>query len=164
VVIEFVTSPEAAVRRIILLLLVALVAFIAFRALQAGWATAQAALWSQALWRQAERGPGAVVDLDEIGPSGWDRVFVFPPYTSHGMIRQSLGCRWPDVESTSIDMSDGVNLLVFVRDGEVVGWFEHLRCRGDFAEEAVRTAGYARGEASFLVKLDNEQRLVLTAR
>jgi hypothetical protein len=105
-----------------------------------------------------------VVDIAQIGPSGWERVYLFAPYTPTEGIYQALGFRWPEVERSSIRSNDGVNLVVFVRGGEVVGWFEHPRNRGDIAEDVARAEGYARDEARFVVQLDAEQRLVLAAR
>jgi hypothetical protein len=152
------------VRRIVKFLLVACAVYVVFRVGQFGWSVARSELWSLALWRQAEQGPGTVVDLAQIGPSGWERVYLFGPYTPHESIHQALGFRWPEADRTSIRSNDGVNLLVFVRGGEVAGWFEHTRNRGDFAEDVARTEGYARDEARFVVQLDSEQRLVLAAR
>lgn len=62
-------------------------------------------------------------------------------------------------ERTGIAFDEGVNLVVFVKGGEVVGWFDHPRNRGDLADMA-NGIGYSRDEARFLVALDPEQRLV----
>jgi hypothetical protein len=146
-----------------MLLLAALALYIVFRAGQARWSIYQAEMWSQALWQQVGRGPGAVVDLAQVGPTDWDRVYIFHPYTSTETIQQALGFRWPDAERTSIESNDGVNLVVFVKGGESVGWFEHPRNRGDLTGIA-NMAGYSRKDARFLVVFDDEQRLVLAVQ
>jgi hypothetical protein len=150
-------------RRFVVLLLAALALYIVFRVGQAGWSIYQAKMWSHALWQQVGRGPGAVVDLAQLGPTDWDRVYIFRPYTSAETIQQALGFRWPDAERTSIEFNEGVNLMVFVKDGESVGCFEHPRNRGDLTGIA-NMAGYSREDARFLVVSDGEQRLVLAVQ
>lgn len=140
-------------RRFVMFLFIALTLYLVVRVGQVGWSIYQAKQWSQSLWHQVEHGPGAVADLGEIGPSKWDRVYIFHPYTSTETIHQTLGYRWPDAKWTTIESNDGVNLLVFVRSSETVGWFEHPRNRGDFID-VENTAGYSRNDARFVVASD----------
>lgn len=55
------------------------------------------------------------------------------PYSNDGHVRETLGFAWPAERRTSIDRSDGVSLLLFVRDGRVVEYAKHPRHHGDFA-------------------------------
>jgi hypothetical protein len=55
-------------------------------------------------------------DFASAAPFAWDRVFVFGCYTSREVAESALGFEWPDFSQTSIDSSDSVNLVVFVRD------------------------------------------------
>jgi hypothetical protein len=121
---------------------------------------AQARGWSQELWQQMRHSPDATVDFALVGPADWQRVYIFGPYTPHERIDDALGFHWADAERTSIAYNDGVNLVVFARSGEVVGWFEHPRGRGDLVE-IVNEVGYARDKAWFFVIRDREQRLVV---
>jgi hypothetical protein len=110
---------------------------------------------------EVQRGPGATVDFTRVAPFAWDRLYVFGPYTPPEQIHASLGFHWGGVEGTSIQESDGVNLVVFVKDGQVVHWFEHPRHRGEL-EAVADPRGYAREEAQFQVCLVGaEQRLAL---
>jgi hypothetical protein len=127
------------------------------------WPYGRAELRSWALWRQVQHGPGAVVDFTEVGPSGWDRLFIFHPYTPDSSIHEALGYQWPDTKWTSIGRNEGVNLVVFTKAGRVAGWFEHPRNRGDLTGVAGMD-GYPREKARFTVALDQESRFVLTSR
>jgi hypothetical protein len=89
-------------------------------------------------------------------------MYVFGPYTSHEHIHDSLGFHWRDVESTTIDSSESVNLVVLVGGGKVVHWFEHPRHLGEL-RDLVNSLGYARVNARFFVRLAGaDRRLVLT--
>jgi hypothetical protein len=119
-------------------------------------------VWSYVLWQQVKRGPGTVVDFAELGP-GWDRLYIFGPYTRLETIHEAVGRPLPHTWATNIESSEGVNLVVFVRDKEIVGWFEQGRGRGDLCDIANR-AGYSRDEARFVVELDRWERLVVVHR
>jgi hypothetical protein len=113
---------------------------------------------SRALSERMRRGPGTTVDFAEIAPFPWERVYVFGPYTSHERIQETLGFDWPGVRRTTVQGGKSVNLVVFVRDGTVVHWFEHPRREG--LEGLVDPRGYAREEARFPV-CGQDQRLAL---
>jgi hypothetical protein len=107
---------------------------------------------SWALSGQMQRGPGTVVDFAEIAPFPWDRVYVFGPYTPQGAIDASLGFHWEGAGSSAINGHKGQNLVVFVRAGEVVYWFDHPR--NEELTELADPHGYARNDARFIVRKD----------
>lgn len=80
----------------------------------------------------------------------WDRVYVFGSYTSRQEVEQSLGFAWPDFERSAVEVQDGNTLVVFVRDGRVVDWFD--------SPPAVELGwianadGYARKDATFRIE------------
>jgi hypothetical protein len=127
--------------------------------IQAVWSAALAEWRSQRVAAQVEADP-AVLDFDQFGPSDWEQVFFFHPYTPHESVHQALGFHWDEVERTSIEGNKGVVLVVFVRGGRVVGWFEHPRNRGDLIELATGK-GFLRGQARFRLVRDQEGRAVL---
>ena len=90
----------------------------------------------------------APVSFAEITPFDWDHVYVFPPYTSHAVIQSSLGFEWNPLWHTTIEHSDGVCLVVFVKNKSVAHWFEHLRNQGDLLE-LTRPEGFSRQDANF---------------
>jgi hypothetical protein len=60
------------------------------------------------------------VDLRELARFDWDRVLLVKPGTSRDAISQRLGREW-----TGIDTVDGGDLLLFLRDGEVVRFADY---------------------------------------
>ncbi len=123
------------------------------------WVRSQSVSWS--LDEHVRRGPGTVIDFAEVAPFTWDRLYIFGPYTPPQNIHSCLGFRWQGVRWTSIEDSDGVNLVVFVRSGEVVHWFEYPRGRVELGY-LTDPRGYAREEAHFRVKpLNADGRLAL---
>lgn len=124
------------------------------------WSVGLAERRSRSVLAQLEGDPAGVVDFAPVGPSDWERVYFFHPYTTSDHINQTLGFHWSDADQTSIGWNDGVNLVVFARGGRVVGWFEHPRNRGDLKELATG-AGFPRDGARFRVVRDREGRAVL---
>ena len=76
----------------------------------------------------------APINLALIAPSAWDRVCVLPPYTLNKQTTSILGFEWDSESKTSIGGSDGINVLVFIRNSEVVAYTEHRRDKGDFSK------------------------------
>lgn len=148
-------------RRFFRLLLTTLALSVVFSVGLFVWSIGLAEFRSRALWRQMQHGPGAVVDFTRIGPSDWDRLFIFHPYTPIDSIHQSLGYAWPDAECSDVGGGKAVNLVVFTRAGRVVGWFDHPRYRGDLKELASKVDGYPREQSRFRVFLVNERWLIL---
>jgi len=76
---------------------------------------------------------GETVDLGKAYEAEWDRVCVFGPGSSNGMVKKALGFEWDADNKTAIRGNDGIPLLLFVRAKEVVAHAEHPRNHGDFA-------------------------------
>src|SRR3954464_15060840 len=72
-----------------------------------------------------------IVDLREVAPFEWDRVLLVQAGTPRAEISKRLGREW-----TGIDTVDGGDLLIFLRDDEVVRFADY---RGN-----LRFAGFAR--------------------
>jgi hypothetical protein len=115
---------------------------------------------SLALLEQVRQGPGAVVDFAQIAPFAWDRLYIFGPYTPPEEIDACLGFHWSEYWRTSIRGNKGHNLVMFVREGRVVHWFEHPRNCGEL-EELADPKGYARAEAKFEVYTGSDGRIAL---
>jgi hypothetical protein len=150
-------------RRLVCLLLVPLAITLVFKTGRFAWHHIQADRWPHALWQQVSRGPSTIVELAEISPSNWERVYIFRPYTSAKDVQKVLGFPWSEAQQSSIAYSEDVCLLIFTSQGTVVGWFEQARNRGDLAGLA-NSSGYARNSAQFVVARDADQRLILVAR
>ena len=63
---------------------------------------------------------GGQVDLRELTSFPWDRVLLVQPGTSRDAISERLGREW-----TGIDTVDGGDLLIFLRDDEVVRFADY---------------------------------------
>ena len=63
---------------------------------------------------------GGEIDLREIAPFEWDRVLLVAPGTPRAAISRRLGREW-----TGIDTVDGGDLLIFLKDGEVVRFADY---------------------------------------
>jgi len=86
----------------------------------------------------------------EFEPLEWDRVHIFAPYSTPELIEQELGFGWAASADHSINMSDAIHLLVFVRNDAVVRFTELSRDFGNFAGPDL-AGGYTPNEAVFAV-------------
>lgn len=83
---------------------------------------------------QFESSKTTPIDLSVVGPASWERVCVLSPYTTNQTAEQVLGFSWDAESKTSIAGSDGINVLVFVQNQQVVAYAEHPRNKGDFSK------------------------------
>lgn len=60
---------------------------------------------------------GDKVNLSTFTPFEWDKVYSFDPYVSKDVIYETIGYRWDTISET---VSEGMNQIVFVKDGKVV--------------------------------------------
>ncbi|MNZ36997.1 hypothetical protein D3C78_544360 [compost metagenome] len=83
---------------------------------------------------QFDASKSAPIDLSVVGPASWERVCVLSPYTTNQTAERILGFKWDAESKTSIAGSDGINVLVFIENQQVVAYTEHPRNRGDFSK------------------------------
>jgi hypothetical protein len=57
------------------------------------------------------------VNLSTFTPFKWDKVYSFAPYLSKEEIYKTIGYKWDNIRET---VSEGMNQIVFVKDGKVV--------------------------------------------
>ncbi len=78
---------------------------------------------------QLSRAVASGADHFNFGATGfeWDKMYVFGPYTSQKDVESLIGISWPEFKQTTVKSSDSVCLVLFVRDSEVVGWYEQPR-------------------------------------
>ena len=57
------------------------------------------------------------VNLSTFTPFEWDKVYSFDPYLSKEAIYETIGYKWDNISET---VSEGMNQIVFVKDGKVV--------------------------------------------
>lgn len=59
---------------------------------------------------------------------------MLSPYTTNKAAEQVLGFGWDAETKTSISGNDGISVLVFVQNQQVVAYAEHPRNKGDFSK------------------------------
>jgi hypothetical protein len=82
--------------------------------------------------KQASGGP-AYLDVVRVMPFGWEKLYVFPPYTPVADIEKALGFKWRQAKKTRIDERDDITLLVFIIGRTVQDYIEQPRSEGDFS-------------------------------
>ena len=105
---------------------------------------------SYVLAEQAEGRIGTTVNLADLSPFRWDRMYVFGPGTPVATVRDSVGTSWPGLAHFGAATPDTVNLLIFVGEGRVLAAAAHPRRHGDVAP-ARAGRGYTPAEALFRV-------------
>lgn len=96
-----------------------------------------------------------VVDLAQLAPFRWERLYIFGPYTPAQLVTDSLGHPWGGAEASRIAQVDTASLMIFVAGDEVVAATMHPRRYGDFTSELLGR-GYAPSEARFEVERSAE--------
>jgi hypothetical protein len=105
----------------------------------------------------------ATVTLSSVTDFEWDRCYVFTPYTPLTEIDRNVGVGWSATHNTSIQSSDGIHLLLFLKGTNVVRSIDVNRKYADFKGLSDGNE-FPHSNCTFGVKLDREARLVLVAR
>jgi hypothetical protein len=106
---------------------------------------------SDSIGATVAQGAGARLAIAEHGPSSWEKVCVFGPYTSDEQVDAVTGIRGAAKRAYDIRSSDGINVLMFIERGQVIESVAHPRRHGDFGPELVRKC-YLKEEAVFIVR------------
>jgi hypothetical protein len=75
-----------------------------------------------------------LMDVNELTDFQWDLLYTIHPYSNKETIKYYTNL--PDVEKieTSIEHSDGISLLIFVKENQIARYFEVKRSIIDFSE------------------------------
>jgi hypothetical protein len=76
---------------------------------------------------------GQRIDLSTAVPGEWDRVCIFGPYVEKSRAATALGFDWDMAANSSVIGNEGLSLLVFIKDKQVVEHFDYPRGKGDFS-------------------------------
>jgi hypothetical protein len=103
--------------------------------------------------RAVKSRPADPIKLADVAAFDWDKVYILGPYTNSQDTTKLLGFEWKGVHRTGIVHSDGFEVLVFVKSGQVVEWLRHPRGCGDFEYSKERKQNFvlSRNEALFSV-------------
>jgi hypothetical protein len=80
-------------------------------------------------------GTAVIDDLSNWTPFEWDQLYSFSPYTSKDKIYDTIGYKWDSISET---VNEGMNQIVFVKDGKVVcylyGYPEDIKLSFNFGK------------------------------
>ena len=107
---------------------------------------------NRAIVAAVEKGPGTRLVLAEHTGFPWDRVCILGPYTSDDTVDSLTGVQGAAGQAHGIRSSDGINVLMFVREDRIAASVAHARNRGDFGPELVGKC-YSREQANFSVRV-----------
>ena len=91
------------------------------------------------------------INLAELAPFRWDRLYIFAPYTSSSAVEEALGEPWSGAERSGIARVDTAALLVFLAGDDIVAATMHPREYGDFVPVAGTSA---RSQSQALFRID----------
>lgn len=80
------------------------------------------------------------INLAELAPFRWDRLYIFAPHTSAAAVDAAIGEPWSGAELSGIARVDTATLLVFLAGREIVAATMHPRDYGDFVPVAGMSA------------------------
>jgi len=103
---------------------------------------------SSAIAKQFAESKGSSVSLTAALPSAWEKVCVLGPYSNNDAAKQTLEFEWNAEAKTSIRTNEGISLLLFVQDKQVVSYVEHPRNHGDFSN--LTTQCFPRDRTEFI--------------
>ncbi|CAN1209438.1 hypothetical protein TUMEXPCC7403_04390 [Tumidithrix helvetica PCC 7403] len=103
---------------------------------------------------------GTSLKLRSLTAFDWDKVYIFPPYTSVDEIQKSLGFPWKAAESSRIFEREDISLLVFVKRNQVVQYLAYPRSKGDFADIKALN-GLTPDQAAFAIAISADSRLLV---
>jgi hypothetical protein len=108
---------------------------------------------SAAIEEKRQSDERVVIQMKSLTNFEWDKFYVFTPYTTAEEVRDTLGFDTTITAHSKIEVTESHNLLVFVRDNQVVLSIDFARSAGDFGK-LKRRGGYSPAEAIFEVKAE----------
>jgi len=87
---------------------------------------------SSEIFSQLKQSEWKTVEFSKVVSFEFDKVCIFGPYSTNEGAEKVLGFSWNMELKTSINSNDGVNVIAFVKDNNVISYVEHPRNQGDF--------------------------------
>lgn len=78
------------------------------------------------------KGKPTVLDLNAITDFEWNEILILTPYTNPKEIENNLGIDLSSIKHSGIQSRDDINLILFLKDKDVVRMVEYPRYPGDF--------------------------------
>lgn len=109
------------------------------------------------------------VNFNDITDFEWIQLLLIRPYINPRQVFEDEGLRWQNMR-TNIQYHDGITLIVFLYDNQIVAFRDHGREMGDFLVDGnthLIRYGYSifdRKDANFGAQFGREDRLYLMHR
>lgn len=87
---------------------------------------------SDKIYSQLKQSEWKTIEFSKSVPFQFDKVCLFGPYSTNERTKEALGFYWDIELKTQISGNDGINVIVFVKDNEVISYVKHPRHKGDF--------------------------------
>jgi len=106
------------------------------------------------------------VNFNDIADFEWSQLLLIRSYMNPRQVFEDEGLRWQNMR-TSIKYHDGITLIVFLYDNQIVAFRDHSREMGDFLADGnthLIRYGYSlfdRKDANFRTQFGREDRLDL---
>jgi hypothetical protein len=87
---------------------------------------------SDKIYSQLKESQWKTIDFSKTVPFNFDKVCIFGPYSSNKDAEKALGFYWNMELRTLISTHEGINIITFIKNNEVISYIEHPRNKGDF--------------------------------
>lgn len=104
--------------------------------------------------RKTDAKDGSAFEMKFVNDSDWDKLYIFPPYTPTVFINKSLGFESSQLKNVDMDSREEINLLVFIKNGELKSFVEFPKRSGDF-DKINRPEGFTPETARFIVNIED---------
>lgn len=114
---------------------------------------------NQAVYERSFDYDSGVVDLSAEIEGDWDKVCLITPYFSNKLAEELIGFKFDVEYKSDIYVSDGITLLLVIKDEHVIEQFQVPRNNIDFS--SVDADCYLNGKAKFkIITKENNWRAV----
>src|SRR5262245_44733532 len=107
---------------------------------------------SESIAAAVAAGPGTRLALADHAAFPWEKACIFGPYSPDDRVDAITGIRGAASRAYDIRLNDGINVVMFIHDNEVVASVAHPRNHGDFGPEVVGQC-YSRERSVFVVRI-----------
>lgn len=99
---------------------------------------------------------GSILNFDRLVEGDWNRMCIITPYTSREEAMKATGLDLERMAEYSIDLRDDVNLWIFAKGMMLQRYYYVPRKMVDVEPRKLKTGGYEREEAIFMVETRQE--------
>jgi hypothetical protein len=98
--------------------------------------------------------------LDSLTSYAWEEVFIITPYTQLDRVKHITKADLSQLGKTGIETDDGSNVIAFINNGQLTGFVNLARNKGDFAYLQDSVLLYPYGATEFRMEYKNGRAVV----